>query len=305
MNMKYSDGIARPFQTWRVGLASRRVEVRGRHVEAPHQVGLAHLERDAAGDVLRNDAVDQAVEQRRLEEVAVVALEHHTLATHPLDEAERAAADRGQVGGVGQRVGALVDVLGQHGRVEHRQQADQRGVGPLQPDDDGGVVGRGDALDHAEGGLEAAVVRRQDALHRVDDVGARHRLAVVEGGRAQREGVGEVVGRDRPRLRQLAVRDAVGVEVEQRAVEAGAHGADRVAGADAGVQVLRVAAEDDDHGAAGGGRSLGQRGRGDERREAREDEDQAGRHGGLLGRATGRAAVVTAQCSGNGGLGPA
>src|SRR5690606_39257486 len=155
-------------------------QVGGREVEAPGKVGLADLESGAASHVLRHHAEDDAVEQRLVEVVVVVANDLDAFAPYPVCELEGAAADGVVVDGVGQWICALVEVLGQYRGVEHRQQADERRVRLAEGDDDGAGVGRRDRRDLVVGGYEAPVVRGQDVGHAEDDVGTGDGGAIVE-----------------------------------------------------------------------------------------------------------------------------
>ena len=91
----------------------QRLDRGRRQGEIRDVVDLAFFQRDLAragiGDDLEHDTVE---EDRVLVEVIGIALEHDVAAAHPFLELERAGADRLEIGRIGARVGALVDVLG-------------------------------------------------------------------------------------------------------------------------------------------------------------------------------------------------
>ena len=230
--------------------------------------------------------------------VPLVGLHHDPLAPPPLDELERAGADRLAVELRGVQVGALEQVLGddpgpridEHGQeraggiaqaeahgviVHHLDRADAQLVGLL-----GVLLGR--QLGEAGQRVEVRAVRRRDARieHRVEregDVAGSEGLAVVpRHALPELERVGQPVPGDVPRLGQQRPHGEVLVELQQAVEQRPLHRVRHAVGGDDGIERGRVAAEPDDEIAAG---RAARRGRAERQRDGEHDEEDRVDHG--------------------------
>ena len=126
-------------------LGQRRLQLLGhgpRGIAGERHVHSPRLDRGRLAAAIAHDEVAQAVEIRAalLEVVGVADVLDH-LAAPPLLELERPGADAA-VAHLGGR-----DVRGIDGRLAGGQHGQQRGLRPLEPEDDGGGIGRLDGLD--------------------------------------------------------------------------------------------------------------------------------------------------------------
>ena len=152
-----------------------------RHLERDAGVEPAGLQRGQPRPALGDDRIADAVEIRPAgHEILGVSLEHDELAARILLELEGPGADAALTQ-LGQR-----HVGGIHGRIPRREHQDQRGLGPLEPEDHRVGVGRLDGLDvgvpvfpRAQAELGRRVLGLAHHVEGVLDVGRGEGLAVV------------------------------------------------------------------------------------------------------------------------------
>ncbi len=157
---------------------------------AKFDVGGAFAEFERADGGVGNDAEVNAGNVRRGTEVVGIAFEEDVEIGSGGDEAKRAGADGGRGDGGAESV-AGNDADGGAGDIP-----EERGVGLAEVDLHGVGIGRGDGVDHAEGGAFGGLERAgQDGVESEEHVGGGERGTVGEGDVvAEMENIGERVG---------------------------------------------------------------------------------------------------------------